>query len=802
MAERSAWTEWALVRIQPPDPFYKNEMTGRDDNSESVEPGGVNPGYAALQIAKALKTGQDHADPATRERAKEKIAKWETVLRNILSGTVGYGTREPVAGVPGWATLEVVTGGFTTGDLLAGGPVQDHERELLKSLPPCRTGEERQTLNTFYLSESGFSELRDRLQSGCYEIAVPEEGALLAVVWLVENGHADEARELLEKISPYFGKLRFYPIPSALPRRHGSRVHLQDVAATVGDLQKIKPNQHILAQKEAVEIWAPFYDRIVALFFETVEDDWPCRQYPADWPERAKAFTQEYAELRKHHIACSKPERAQGHFAQLREFLARCASQPKSLTGREVGRIRLILQRYAEKRGRPDSAQCTESRNRQGRDVSAPMFHQFAQVVIPRLERHEKTNGVDEVSPIHEPISAEESTRFGVPIGAAVPSSIQRKVERCLNDTVQELVKRNLITSGETLARILPQMTSGLRAAGISDPALRQLYAGIYRAFRRRRSLLLLNLEKQIQIEELPWVAAIDRYRNESLSSTELARQALEEISVLTITSFPHAIIPNKLLQELRALAKGAGLGIPLVEEVAVDIFMGKFSGKFLTVAKKASGLVKGTLYSSYYGIDHDEIARIPDAVEPPKKAPFWSRPTQKTDPFVQLCASRAGVTLGTWDPATNGMIVEQQQILTTQNLAVLFMELGLTGTLRNQLGDVAKECFKWICRRQQMKIDKWHAKLIMIKNSAYAWRQMMFFLALLTPSDLAAFLQWAQAHFDEQSVEFRKRFGPALKGLILAAEGRQVGNSSGEESGAHRFLGWTNKKHWLLVET
>jgi len=47
------------------------------------------------------------------------------------------------------------------------------------------------------------------------------------------------------------------------------------------------------------------------------------------------------------------------------------------------------------------------------------------------------------------------------------------------------------------------------------------------------------------------------------------------------------------------------------VEEVAVDIFMGKFSGKFLTAAKQASNFVKGTLYSSYYGIDHDEIERI-----------------------------------------------------------------------------------------------------------------------------------------------------------------------------------------------
>ena len=185
-------------------------------------------------------------------------------------------------------------------------------------------------------------------------------------------------------------------------------------------------------------------------------------------------------------------------------------------------------------------------------------------------------------------------------------------MERCLNETVAVLVDRGLITSGETLARVLPQMTSGLRAAGISDPSLRQLYAAIYRAFRRRRSLLLLNLEKQVQIEELPWVAAIDRFRDKDLSSRQLAAQALEEVTLLTITSFPHAILPNKLLQELRALAKGAGLDIPLVDEVAADIFMGKFSGKFVESAKRAADLIEGSLYATYYGIDCAEVRRLP----------------------------------------------------------------------------------------------------------------------------------------------------------------------------------------------
>src|SRR5262249_35710066 len=160
---------------------------------------------------------------------------------------------------------------------------------------------------------------------------------------------------------------------------------------------------------------------------------------------------------------------------------------------------------------------CAGTRRRQAADVSAPTFHAIAGVVAARLEKHPKGDGLDDVSPLNGAVTGEEAASSGVPEGTSLPPSIRQKVERCLNEAVEILVERGLITSGETLARCLPQMTSGIRAVGITEPTLRQLYAAIYRAFRRRRSLLLLNLEKQVQIEELPWVAAIERFRSDNL---------------------------------------------------------------------------------------------------------------------------------------------------------------------------------------------------------------------------------------------------------------------------------------------
>jgi hypothetical protein len=167
--------------------------------------------------------------------------------------------------------------------------------------------------------------------------------------------------------------------------------------------------------------------------------------------------------------------------------------------------------------------------------------------------------------------------------------------------------------------------------------------------------------------------------------------------------------------------------------------------------------------------------------------------------PFAQLCAARAGVNLGGWDPAINGMIIEQQQILTSQNLAALFAQLPLAEAM--QLDDLARHCFKWICRRQQVTVYRWHDRLIQIKNTAYAWRQMIFFLALLSRPAVAEFLGWAEEEFRRQSPIFQHRFRPALVGLRLASEGHSLDGDAARLAGARRFLGWSKTRHWLLGE-
>ncbi|WP_241299217.1 hypothetical protein [Burkholderia stabilis] len=763
----------------------------------------INPGYAVFQIAKALTTSHENPDPAVRERAKEKISKWEAVLKSALAGLVAHGSRTPLPSMPAWVTPEVITGGFVTGEYLAGGPLQEHEVKLIHQLSMGLNAEkpDRRRLNAHFLTDQGMNELLDMLSSGRYDIAVPEEGALMVVAWLLDNGYPEDARNLVDELLPYFDRLRFYPIPSDRQRRSGSRVHLQNVGKTLADVNDIRPNKRILAQKEAVQIWTPLHDRIVGLFLETVEDGYPCRKYPDGWHQRAEALLHQYTELKERYPANGKAHDAKGHQAQLRGFLARIAAQTDSPHAWEINRIRSILDHYIAKRGAPGSPECEGMRKLQSRSVSSPTFHQIAKVVALRLGGcGENGGGLDDVVHLIQPVTQDEESRTGLPEGTPVPSSIERKVERCLNAPIELLVERGLITSGETLARVLPQITAGIRAAGITDPSLGELFGAIYQSFRRRRSLLLLDLDGQVKLEELPWIAALDRLRCVTPSTQALSKQTLAEIAAVSVTSFPHVVTPNKLLQEFRALAQSASLQLPFVDEVAADIFMGRFSGKFVEATRLAAVHLDGTLYATYYDIDYLQILRDSDSTrygdrtESRIAAPAGSG-------FAEYCASRAGVRLGTWQPAVNGMIIEQQQILTTQNLATLFFGVGLAEALKDDLEEMAKQCFRWICKRQQAKTDQWHGLLIMIKNTAYAWRQMVFYLALVPAHDVASFVRWAELHLAKQPEGFQAKFRPVLDGLIQATKGQSISGGAGDRTMTRQFLGWSDTTHWLLAD-
>ena len=166
----------------------------------------ANPGYAVGQLARALTTASTHGDPSVRDRARERVDAWTRVFSGMLLGSLSVGSRTPVEGVPPWATLHVVAGGFASGNLLAGGGLRPHELAIADRLRLPRDGTERAAINAYYVSEPGLDELRSMLDSGACRIDVPEEGALLTVAWLLDRGHDDDARDVLDVIGPWFAR--------------------------------------------------------------------------------------------------------------------------------------------------------------------------------------------------------------------------------------------------------------------------------------------------------------------------------------------------------------------------------------------------------------------------------------------------------------------------------------------------------------------------------------------------------------------------------------------------------------------
>lgn len=777
-----------------------------------------NPGYIAGLIASALRTASTSEDEATRKRAEAKIQRFVSALDGMRSGAITAGSRAPVKDTPTWATLEVVKGGFATGALLAGGVLREHERATLATISPSDFATDRARLNAHFLSETGLAELRAMLRDGTYRVEVPEEGALLVVAWLLAHNARERAVEVLEAIAPFFDRLRFYPVPSDRPLSESSIVSLTTAHEVAEKLREKRSPKAIVTMRRSLA-WAPLADRLVALLIETV-DGAPLAiardavgslvrdahgnfavdggtvgvHVSAEWKARAQALLADIAALRRTNAPSKKYSSRQESFVVLLSAVEALAND--RTLGTSQRHVRRVLATAVHKRGAPGSARLTALRAEQSRARTAPLHAQLAAKVAARLAKVEREAGIAAIESFMRAIDATEASD-DAPIGAEIPSTLERTLARALEAPLDELVRRGVITSGEVLAIVSPKITSQVRASGVSDPELRRLYAAIYAAFRRRRSLLLVNLETQVSINELPWIAAINAFRSPSLDAQTQSKQTLEELATLAITGFPQTILPNKLLSELSALVGGAKLQLPIIEELAADIFMGTFSEKYVNAAKISAAFLKDSLYERYYGLPFERVLTLA-----PAKGKYGGN-----DAFAALCneLARIDAAPNNWSVARNGTIIEQQQLLTTHNLAPLFARLSL----RERIGDatlasLARKSLQWIFEQHAQTLPRGHAQLVRLKNTAYAWRQMMFFLSLVPTHEQQAFVRFADEQLARAKEPLQSIFAQAIRGLALVVNGGRFdaeGAAKHEGKSARRFLGWTVGHHWLFGE-
>lgn len=744
-------------------------------------------GYPSTQLAKAIMTALTHADPGTRRRAEERQLRWRNVLAGMARGVLTVGSRTPVAGLPAWVTPEVVRGGFATGRAVAEGPLREDEAETAR-----RAGvpEDRRALFVHRLTDDGLAELYALLDSGRYEVTVPEEAALLTVAWLIRAGQEEAALTLAEELAPFAGRLRFTPRPAARPAPDATAVHRRTVGEAGETLARRRPNRAVETQREALTVWQPFADELLAHWLHTADGDSRVltRTPPADWPGRGVELLRRYHVLATRHTYCTKHRRPKGNLAILRAALEEAVAG-RPLDARRLGLLRHAVASMVRRRGRPGSARHTALRQTQARQAALPSHHALAQLVLRRLSGLPQDVGVTETAPLLTPVSEREAAETGLPAGAAIPPGLRQPVEAALSAPIGMLVARDVVPSAEVLAELVPQLVSVATAQAYPDDALRTLAAATYRAFRNRRSLLLLNLERQVRVEELPWVRAVAGQRTGAEADKASAAVA-RQLGELALQAFPGTVLPNPLVRELAVLARQAELGAPLVEELAADIFMGTFSSKFMVAARVAAELLSGgSLYERYYAVDYAAVREV--AVTEAADASRRTHPPRTSPGFTRLCFDRAGVPdSGSWSVAGNGKVIEQAQILTTHNLATLVRRVGVGPATGWE--DLARRSFTTVCRLTT-RVAGNPRPLSTIKGAAYAWRQMIFHLSLCTPDEQTRTLAWLTEEAAHHPAHVTTRLAPALTGLRQVAEGGTADDGEGR-----LLLGWSTGQHWL----
>jgi hypothetical protein len=306
-----------------------------------------------------------------------------------------------------------------------------------------------------------------------------------------------------------------------------------------------------------------------------------------------------------------------------------------------------------------------------------------------------------------------------------------------------------------------------------------------------------------VRFAELPWIAAVQPFRITGAQTGRAARQTLEQVTLLALTSFPQAILPNPLVAEMTALAAQAGLSVPLTEEVAADIFMGTFTGKWRHAAAVASRSLDGTLYARYYDLPGPHTWSGPPVGQAGQDSRRWGKKT--AGDFSAFCAARAAAARAPEGRdsyvAANGMILEQAQILTTHNLAPLVDALNLREQIAAAAPGLADRAFAWLIGRLGIHTDNQHARLQAVKNAAYAWRQAIYFLSLCDHGAQAEALARLHGHLQAAGEDLQARFGPAVDGLAHVVAGGRFDNSgrAPRPAAARRFLGWAAGPHWVL---
>lgn len=636
-------------------------------------------------------------------------------------------------------------------------------------------------------------------------------------------------------------------------------LHRFTAQQTLKSLENVRSKLQMQQNIEAVTIWAPFYDELLSLWLEALTEDGslPDKPMSKDWCSRGALLVARYAVLEPAHPLSKKHKAPGSNNKVLLTAMARAVTQCGLLapgTSRQVAsRISAMLQ----KRGRPGGAHMQELRQRQAACVRLPQHKHLAAILLRRINssdlRLDQGFPKDALQNILQAVTVPEASaaaaegHANVLAGSEIPQAVSRRVDRALQAPLQELIDSGVVPSGEALASLVPKIASAASAAQYSDPQLARVMSGLATAFAARRSLLLLYLQSQVKIHELPWHSAVSKYADPS-KATGVTREALRRIAETAVLAFPEVVLPNPLVKQLaylnRIVSQGAtqttnGDSTPeametdddeeyyelydvdedgdnhgdnptnvigaatttdslvLLEELAADIFMGAFSVKFALAARQAADMLRGSPYERYYDLDY---AALLQSIPEPRAGQYGSTE------FYSVCKDYAqkGCEFSSgryMNVAENGVVIEQAQIITTHNLAMLVGVAEIRAEAAGGWGAVATRCAKTVIRltEQAQGRGRYQDKMRSAKKAAFAWRQMVFFLSM--EKDDSKTVIALNVLNQAKSKGVKSALAPHLERLRAALEQNDATWKSNvvQEKYIGPLVGWTLKRHPLL---
>ncbi|GLD99981.1 hypothetical protein PINS_up008709 [Pythium insidiosum] len=683
---------------------------------------------------------------------------WQETIAAMLDGRVDIGSRNPVVGAPIWATPKVAHGGFAVGKLIAN-LSRAYEDNMARTLglynaegdPNARR---RAVQERLALTPDGLSLLSNLLHSRCYELEVPEEACLLVYVWLLERGFTDAAKTLLNEVTPYFHRLRFYPASTAAPVDM-TRAPIRSPAEmlTAANRPDRQPRTGLEDRSRGLQrrrLW----NAIVALWSQTLDDTsrpptgeyvetkkrnvrqfrvdpasaWPCQRYPQQWRTQANDV-----------IATYEAEPAafshKAFYTQMIDLIRKALADPASLTGRDVGWIRFNLALTRVRRGAENEERFQSYWRHLEKSLLSPQHASIGSVlaklrtVLSSCRSPTTTTGAKPPSAKLPPwITREEATRVMTLMTEAFPRhrelvKLRRRLEACVGLTLAELVDSRVVTSPDMLATALLSRTASVLGSQIEgDDAATYLNQQLHSAFFRRRSLLLFNFESQVRFSELPWSRAFDAaVRDAGLLRADKTKPFAQFAVLHTFRRFGELPVRNVLLRSLRTLFEDAGIDCVLVEELAADIFMGGFTPKFADAHRVACELLRGSCYDRYYSLCLE--APVVD--------------------FGQRCHDRkraiaADQAQSVFSIASNGMVIEQSQILTTHNMATLFVACDLASRLDElHVPEILRASWRRIFEtvKQIVRAPNAWNRAPLVRQLGQLWRQLVFWFAIVETS-------------------------------------------------------------------